>query len=268
MGDAGHVVRGRAVLSGVPCARGCKRRGEHFAACESYGATGGTCRGCVPRDAAADSLVCGRCFHRTRSLLQSAPDMLGHLRALTNPMKATDYAAKATATGGGPRLHAPPPVAVELLDAADFIATLLWSAVEVVNGRTPAGRVQVPVAADAPGLVEYADAAVAEIVAGLSALSERPEMVPFVDAVIGAPASRDEWTLRTIFDRWHVADEPWWAAQPCPVCGLRAVKVRPPEVPGDETEYRCQSPSCGWVAPEDVDGFWAEAFSRREGRAA
>ena len=247
---------------GVPCARGCKRRGEHFAAGESYG-TGGVCRGCVPRDAVADSLLCGRCFHRTRALIAAAPDLLGHLRSLTDPLKGTDYAAKANSTGGGGRLHAPPPVPLELFDAADFIVTLLWSACEVVNGREPRGRMQVLVAADAPGLVAYADAAVAEIVAGLPELSERPEVVPLADAVLGRPASRDDWTLRTIFERWSVTEDPWWAAQPCPVCGLRAIKVTPPDTPGDETNYRCAS--CTWVAPDDVDGFWAEAFGRSEG---
>lgn len=199
-------------------------------------------------------------------MLQAAPDMLGHLRSLTDPLKGTDYAAKANSTGSGGRLHAPPPVPVELFDAADFIVTLLWSTVEVVNDRIPSGRMQVPVAADAVDVLDYADAAVAEIIPRLAALSERPEVVPLADAVIGSPASRDEWTLRTIFERWSITEDPWWAAQPCPVCGLRAIKVTPPATPGDETNYRCAS--CTWVAPDDVDGFWAEAFSPREGRAA
>lgn len=249
---------------GVPCAHGCKRRGEHFAACESYGGGGGKCRGCVPRDAVPGTLICGRCFGRTRALVAATPDMLGHLRGLTNPLKATVYDREPG--GGGGKLHAPPPVPVELLDAADFIITLLWAAVEVIEGRSPSGRMQVPVAADAPGLVSYADDAVVKILAGLPALSERAEIAALVEAAIGRPASRDEWTLQTIFERWSIADEPWWAAQPCPVCGLKAIKVTPPATPGDETNYRCAS--CTWVAPDDVDGFWAEAFSRREGKAA
>ncbi len=238
----------------------------HWAECPSYGKKDGACRGCVPREAVEGSFVCGRCFGRTRGMLQAIPDMLGHLRSLTDPLKGTDYAAKRDSAGGSARAVAPPPVPVELLDAADFLVTVLWSTVEVVNGRAPRGRMQVPVAADAVGLVEYADAAVAEIVPRLSELSERPEVVPLVEAVIGRPASGDEWTVRTVFERWSITEDPWWAAQPCPVCGLRAIKVTPPKTPGDETNYRCAS--CTWVAPEDVDGFWAEAFSRREGKAA
>lgn len=247
------------------CARGCKRRGEHFAACPSYGG-GGECRGCVPRDVVGDSLLCGRCFGRTKGLIAAAPDMLVHLRSMIDPLKAAVYDKEPG--GGGARTHAPPPVPVELLDAADYITTLLWSAVEVVEGRSPVGRMQVPVTAGVTVLHDFAQHSVQIILDGLPGMSERDEVVPFADAVIGRPASRDEWTLRTIFERWSLRDEPWWAAQPCPVpsCGLRAVKVTPPELPGDETRYECAG--CGWVAPDDEDGFWADAFSRREGKAA
>jgi hypothetical protein len=198
-------------------------------------------------------------------MIAATPDMLAHLRSMTDPLKGTDYAAKASSVGGGSRLHAPPPVPVELLDAPDFIVTVLWSTREVVQGRIPQGRMQVPVRAGAVVLRDFAEDVVAEILAGLPGLSEREEIVPLADAVLGAPASRDEWTLRTIFDRWSLREGPWWAVQPCPVpsCGLRAVKVTPPGVPGDETRYECAK--CGWQAPADDDGFWAEVFSRREG---
>ncbi len=194
--------------------------------------------------------------------------MLAHLRSITDPLKGTDYAAKASSAGGSGRTHAPPPVPVELLDAPDYIVTVLWSTREVMEGREPQGRMQVPVRAGAVVLHDFAADAVADILAGLSALSERPEVVQLADAVMGRPASKDEWTLRTIFERWSLREDPWWAAQPCPVpaCGLRAVKVTPPELPGDETRYECAK--CGWQAPSDDDGFWAEAFSRREGVAA
>ncbi|WP_417556136.1 hypothetical protein [Microbacterium sp.] len=189
--------------------------------------------------------------------------MLAHLRSLTDPLKGTDYSRE---RGGGARSTPPPPVPVELLDAADYITTLLWSAVEVVEGRMPVGRMQVPVAAGVVVMHDFAEHNAQIILKAWPGLSERPEGVAFADAVIGRPASRDEWTLRTIFERWSLREDPWWAAQPCPVCGLRAVKVTPPELPGDETRYECAK--CGWVAPDDEDGFWADAFSRREGRAA
>lgn len=199
------------------------------------------------------------------SLLKVAPDLLAHVRAQMNPLRATAYDKE---PGGGGRTHAPPPVPVELLDAADFVVTLLWSAQEVVAGRTPQGRMQVPVNAGVEVLFDFARAAVAEITAGLSALSEREEIVPLVDAVIGAPPSKDEWSLRKVSERWSLREDPWWAAQPCPVpsCGVRAVKVSPPRFMGDAETYECAS--CGWEPDHDDDGFWAEAFSRREGKAA
>lgn len=245
------------------------RRGEHYAACPDYSQGGpGTCRGCVPRETVGDSLICGKCFGRMRTLIEGAPDMLAHLRSLGDPLKGTDYAEKASSAGGSGRTHAPPPIPPELLDAPDFIVTLLWSTREVMEGRLPNGRMQVPVGAGPWVMFDFAKDAVRDILAGLSALSERAEVVQLADAVIGRPASRDEWTLRTIFERWSLREDPWWAAQPCPVpsCSVRAVKVTPPGLPGDETRYECAK--CGWVAPADDDGFWADAFSRKEGRAA
>ncbi len=199
-------------------------------------------------------------------MLEAVPDMLGHLRGLTNPLRGTDYAAKADrgSQRGNPAGRAPVPA--DLLDAADYLLTLLWSTVEVIEGRMPQGRMQVPVEAGVPGLVAYARDLLAVILDRLPWLSGQPEIVPLVDAVVGRPASSAEWTVRTILERWSVAEEPWWAAQPCPLCGARSVKVTPPPAPGDEVTYECKL--CEWHAPEDVDGFWAEAFSRRERRAA
>lgn len=238
------------------------KRGEHYAACPSAFGDDDECRGCVPREAVGDSLICGRCYQRLRGLIAATPEMLAHLRSMTDPLKAAVYDRE---PGGGVKVHAPPPVPVELLDAPDFMVTVLWSTREVVEGRMPFGRMQVPVRAGTSVLFDFASEMVEAILAGLSDLSKREEIVPLADAVLGRPASKDEWTLRTIFERWSLREDPWWAAQPCPVpsCGLRAIKVTPPELPGDSTVYRCEK--CGWEAPGDDDGFWAEVFTRREG---
>lgn len=244
-----------------PCARGCL---IHLAECPSYGRKGGDCRGCAPRMCSGDSLICSRCYGRTRAMLEAVPDMAAHLRALTNPLKGTQY--DRDSGGGGGKLHAPPPVPVELLDAADFIVTLLWSTTVVMRGEMPEGRMQVPVAADAVDLYVFTRDARDEILRGLSSLSRRPEIVPFADAVIGLPETRDEWTLRTIFERWSLVEAPWWAAQPCPACDKKAIKVTPAPTPAAQTRYRCEA--CEWVAPDDVDGLWAAGFSRRAARAS
>src|SRR5690606_4069323 len=138
-----------------------------------------------------------------------------------------------------------------LLDAADYLVTVLWSAREVVEGRAPVGAVQVPVGASVEAVHAYAVATVAAIVEGLPGLTRRAEAAQLAAAVIGSPASRDDWTVRTIFERWSLREEPRWAAQPCPVpaCGLRTVRVTPARMPGDETTYECSA--CGWSPPSD-----------------
>jgi len=197
-------------------------------------------------------------------MLEAIPDLLAHLRSLTDPLKGTDYSRERS--GGGARPFSPPPVPVELFDAADYLLTVLWSAVEVMHGREPQGARVVPVTADAVEVYRYAEALRDELLAGLSEFSRREPIVPFVDALIGRPRSHDEWTAATIAERWSLVDEPWWAVQPCPGCGLRGVKVTPPRTPGDETEFRCRS--CGWEPDEAEREIALEVFTRQEERAA
>lgn len=209
--------------------------------------------------------MCGRCFRRVRAMLEETPDLLAHIRALTNPLKGTQYDKEPG--GGGKKAIAPPPIPVELLDAADYVVTLLWSTLMVVRGIPPVGRMQVPVDATATDVLVWSSQIRDEILGGLHELSARDEFVALAASMFDRPASH-EWSLAMVFQRWSLVDSPWWAAQPCPVveCGLRAVKVTPPALPGDETQYKCAK--CGWCPPSDDDGFWAECFSRREGKAA
>lgn len=146
------------------------KRGEHYAACPSAFGDDDECRGCVPREAVGDSLICGRCYQRLRGLIAATPEMLAHLRSMTDPLKAAVYDRE---PGGGVKVHAPPPVPVELLDAPDFMVTVLWSTREVVEGRMPFGRMQVPVRAGTSVLFDFASEMVEAILAGLSDLSKR-----------------------------------------------------------------------------------------------
>lgn len=73
------------------------KRGEHYAACPSAFGDDDQCRGCVQRGAIGDSLICGRCYQRLRGLIAATPEMLAHLRSLTDPLKAAVYAVSRAA---------------------------------------------------------------------------------------------------------------------------------------------------------------------------
>lgn len=244
------------------CAVGCRRRGEHFASCEAYGAEPGAfpCRGCVPREAIGESLVCGRCFHLTRALLIAAPEMLAHVHAIRQPVRAVRY--DNPGGGGSGRAGASrAPTHVDMLDAADFITTLLWATREAVEGRHPVGRVPVPLRATPESLRRWAQEQIDVIEPALSRFSTTPPIVQLVKAVKSEPTDRDAWTLLKIARRWSTSEPPYWAAQPCPRCAIRAVKVTPPGHAGDDTTYSCTG--CHWESTDTDDPIWGEVFTKR-----
>ncbi|GAT73574.1 hypothetical protein MHM582_2068 [Microbacterium sp. HM58-2] len=112
------------------CIRGCTHRDRHMAACPEYGlreayeravAAGvpnvsyvPRCWGCAPRECRDGSLICDRCFGRMRALLADGPDLLGRVRSLADPGKATPTDKEP----GGVRSSEPPaPVSADYLDA-------------------------------------------------------------------------------------------------------------------------------------------------------
>ncbi len=104
------------------CIRGCVQRDVHYATCEHSGPTyvgEFPCRGCAPRVCRDGSLVCDSCFGRIRALLGDVPDLLGRLRSLADPLKATPTDNLRTGSRG--ILAAQPPVPVDLLDAIESI---------------------------------------------------------------------------------------------------------------------------------------------------
>ncbi len=100
------------------CIRGCVRRDEHYAACARYGGdyTGAfPCTGCAPAECRDGSLICDRCFGRMRALLADGPDLIGRVRSLADPMKATPTDK---APGGRSSASEPPaPIDADLVDA-------------------------------------------------------------------------------------------------------------------------------------------------------
>ncbi|WP_288870839.1 hypothetical protein [uncultured Microbacterium sp.] len=107
------------------CIRGCVRRDEHYAACARHGGdyTGAfPCTGCAPAECRDGSLICDRCFGRMRALLADGPDLIGRVRSLADPMKATPTDK---APGGRSSATEPPaPIDADLIDALNVLQKL------------------------------------------------------------------------------------------------------------------------------------------------
>lgn len=121
------------------CIRGCKQRGVHYASCPDYGTPEDheravkegtrlslaiTCDGCAESPARDHALICNRCYGRLRGLIGDTPDLIGRLRSLADPTKATPTDK---APGGGSSSEPLAPVDAELLDALDCVVTT-WGA--------------------------------------------------------------------------------------------------------------------------------------------
>lgn len=118
-------------MSDRACIRGCVKRDVHYATCDLHGPayTGvHPCRGCAPQECRAGSLICDRCFGRMRALLDDAPDLLGRLRAIGDPSKAT--VAEDVKVARSPAGEPVTPIGVDLLDAIHTIESVLsvWHA--------------------------------------------------------------------------------------------------------------------------------------------
>lgn len=119
------------------CIRGCKQRGAHYASCAWYGIdealvpevaalpnTPEPCPGCAESPARDHALICNRCYGRLRGLIGDTPDLIGRLRSLADPTKATPTDK---APGGGGSSEPLAPVDADLLDALNDVVTT-WGA--------------------------------------------------------------------------------------------------------------------------------------------
>ncbi|MFD6699707.1 MULTISPECIES: hypothetical protein [unclassified Microbacterium] len=125
------------------CIRGCKQRGVHYASCPDYGLADAydrmleagvkvlvyrpECPGCAESPARDHALICDRCYGRLRGLIGDLPDLIGRLRSLADPTKATPTDKT---PGGGSSSEPIAPVDAELLDALNDIVTTrgAWAA--------------------------------------------------------------------------------------------------------------------------------------------
>lgn len=230
------------------CIRGCTIAGAHFASCADYGGDGGTCRGCAPVEARHGVMVCDRCYGRLRRRLEDTPDLVAHLRSIVDPLKAQVY-DRAIVSGSGPS-DAAAPVASDLLDATVDI-------MHVIGGYLGSG---------ASSLKGYSQAlgAIGRVLDGYDDIAnDRDVFLEWWRLVMSASLEDhpDFWTITRALSRWPLEDRRKWASQPCPECGLRAVKITPPQNRYSRTWFACEK--CGWRKTEiDDDGLWAAAFGQ------
>lgn len=187
------------------CIRGCMQR-QHFADCPDYGKEDGVCRGCVPAEAREGSLICDRCFGRTRRMITDAPDLLGRIRSLGDPTKARAY--DQVGTGAARNVEAPAPIPADLIDAGDAIAGTLraWASMLEHRGWDSRG---LPAGADAADAYEEAHGNASVILDELPKLANDQDMIialtaaaldlhPAVDGI------RERWSIADAMYRWNV----------------------------------------------------------------
>lgn len=232
-----------------PCIRGCTINGVHFATCADYGRTDGACKGCAPSDARDGVLLCDRCYTRLRRRLEVAPDLVAHLRSIADPLKAVRYDRESVSSSGP--TAAPAPVSADLLDAcADIMRTIY------------AGKLEPGAASD----VAYHQAlgAVGYLLDTFDILANDSEGVLEWWRLVMShelPDQPEFWTITAALSRWPLEERKRWAKQPCPECGMRAVKITPPRHKHSRTWFDCSN--CGWRKNEtDDDGLWAAAFGQ------
>jgi hypothetical protein len=89
------------------------------------------CRGCAPRECRDGSMICDRCFGRMRGLLSDARDLLGRLRAIADPSKATPLDQVRVASSS---VEPAAPVSADLLDAIGAVEQAVeWAYVDLAE---------------------------------------------------------------------------------------------------------------------------------------
>ncbi|QAB18778.1 hypothetical protein Leucomu_13435 [Leucobacter muris] len=193
------------------------------------------------------AMVCDRCFGRLRSRIELIPDLVAMLRSLADPRKAAVY-DRPMVSGAAPE-GIPAPVPADIIDAqVDLLHTI--SAGQLRPG------------AESDEAYDHALRAVAPILASFDAIANDEEsFLQWWSLVVpAASASHPEfWTVTRVLGKWPLEDRRRWAAQPCPQCGLKSVRISPPRHRYALTWFSCSK--CEWRRSErDDDGVWASAF--------
>ncbi|MCC4906950.1 hypothetical protein [Microbacterium sp. cx-59] len=178
----------------------------HFATCEDYGKEGGTCPGCAPELARDGALICDRCFRRIRRHLDNAPDLVGRLRSLSDPMAAAVY-DRVRVSGGGS--EAPAPTPPDLIDASDDVMRTLRTWAVYVDPRS--GIIGgMPAGAGALGAYDYARRCANVILGDFERLANRrDDILQLAEAVLDrhpsdAEGIRSFWSIVDAVSRYRL----------------------------------------------------------------
>lgn len=249
------------------CIRWCTARGSHLAACERRGEKDDgpdPCRGFAPVDAREGALICERCYRRLRRHLEDAADVVGHLRSIADPTKATAYHRVRVQSSS---IEILAPVAADLIDASNDITTTLNMWANHVSGedRPGAGLAAGATADAAHGVVRLAADVILDDLDHLANDSHQIEVL--CDGVILVNGATPEvWTVADAAMRWPLDDAPRWAQAAYPDCDLMAVRVQPGRN-GCPTRYHCTTEGRDWEANSDDDGgLWASVFAEPAAR--
>ena len=247
------------------CVRGCTVKGEHWAACPDYGREDGACRGCVQVEAREGVLLCERCYRALRRHLEDAADLVGHLRSIADPTKATPYDRIRVDSS---RPDMPAPVAADLIDASDdIVRTMRAWALYVQFGEEHPWRAEgLEAGIDAATAWDDVNGCAEVILFDLDSLANNShQILALCEGVIAIHRGEPErWSIADAAARYSLDDQPRWANAPCPACELMAVRVQPGRN-RRPTRYRCSTIGCGWEANSlDDDGLWDSVFAESE----
>ncbi|MEV8250496.1 hypothetical protein AB0O87_06190 [Microbacterium sp. NPDC076768] len=244
------------------CVCGCAVKGEHWAACPDFGREDGSCRGCVQIEARDGMLLCERCYRALRRHLEDAADLVGHLRSIADPTKATPY-DRIRVDSSRPEM--PAPVAADLIDASDdIVRTMRAWALYVQFGEGHPWRAEgLQAGIDAASAWDDVNGCAEVILLDLDHLAKDSHQIgSLCEGVLDVHRGEPErWSIADAASRYSLDDQPRWANAPCPDCNLMAVHIQPGRN-RRPSRYRCSTLGCGWEANSlDDGGLWASVFA-------
>lgn len=249
---------------GRACIRGCTVRDVHFATCPDFGKDDGDCKGCAPRVARDGALICERCYRSLRKHLEDAPDVVGHLRSVADPMKAGAIDRSNPTT----RPEMPAPVAADLIDASnDIMQTLRMWELHVWGEPLPdrVRGLRAGIAADVAW--DEAEWLASVLLAALDLLvNDSHQVEALCEAFLTVHRGDPEvWTVADALARRPLDEQQRWADKPCPECDMKTIRIDPPRRRGQPTRYVCTNSnsvkSCGWMANSTDDGgLWRDVL--------
>lgn len=203
-------------------------------------------RGCTTKsgewiEAEYDSWLCVDCGTRLLQNLGDAADLLAHMRALIDPMKAQTYDSERLSGGKIP--FSPAPVNVDLIDAQEELFSILATWARKLGDRTQYAS-SISASATPEEVFAAADWAASYLLLNKQRLLNLLDVVELTFLVIDYPTDPERWTFAKALAQFPIVAPSRWSKRPCPHCDLRTVRITPPRYPHVPTRYLCTS--CQW----------------------